>query len=342
MSTNPTCAAVDEGCDRPVTARGLCGKHYLREYRAGKHTARPTRAERAPKECPPDHPHDVDTCWSEHGCRCATCVHERAMERQRRRNRLRAYGRADQIGPEVVDAVPARAHVQVLHDLGLGYERIAQAAGIGHGTMMDLIYGRRGTDSATPITVMRKTDADALLALSATDIEAAFVDPTGTVRRLRALVAIGWTETALAESLGMTVGNFWEILHGRRIRVTPRTRDKTTALFQQRWQQPLHGPRADRARKMAAHYRWAGPLEWDDIDDPAEAPDGLATARKRRASAGEYLDDVAFLLELGESPHQAAALVGRSVGTVAKAAERHHRENIRAIFEQALNKRIAA
>jgi hypothetical protein len=107
--------------------------------------------------------------------------------------------------------------------------------------MMDLIYGPRGTDQRAPVEEIRKTYADALLALTADSIEAALIDPTGTVRRLRALVAIGWQETALAEALGMGVGNFWTLLHGRRNRITTGTRNKVTALFIQQWDKPQDG-----------------------------------------------------------------------------------------------------
>lgn len=338
-----TCRVVGEICTRPVTARGLCRKHYLREYRAGTHTTRPTRSDRTQKRCPPEHPHDVDTCWTQHGCRCEICVYARSMERKRRRNRLRAQGADDQIVPELVPAAAARAHVQQLHELGLGYERIGLAAGVGPGPMMDLIYGPRGAERGRgPAVSIRKEYAVALLALTVDDIEFALVDPTGTVRRLRALVAIGWNETTLAESLGMTVGNFWGLLHNHRGRVTSATRDKVTTLFTRVWDQPQHGGWSERARRIAKHYRWVGPLAWDDIDDPDGLPDGVPNAKDRRSGAAEYLEDIAFLLELGESPHQAALIVGRTLSTIAKAAERHGQDEVRAVFEKAMNKRIAA
>lgn len=116
----------------------------------------------------------------------------------------------------------------------------------------------------------------------------------------------------------MGVGNFWTLLHGRRNRITTGTRNKVTALFVQHWDKPQDGPRAERAKKIAKHYRWVGPLAWDDIDD------------------------IAFLLELGESPHQAAVIVGRTVPAIVKAAERHHRSDIQTVFERTLRKRVAA
>lgn len=331
-----------EICDRHVTARGLCRKHYLREYRAGTHEQRPTRKNGIRPTCPPDHPHDVDTCWKQHGCRCAKCVHERAMERQRRRNRLRAYGRENEITVRVVSANPVRRHIDALHALGLGYERIGRAAGVGHGIMMDLIYGPRGGERTGPVETIRKEHADALLALSADTVEFALVDPTGTVRRLRALVAIGWSETRLAGILGMGVGNFWTLIHGRRGRVTVTKQHAVVAMFRELWDQPQTGVAADRARRIAKHYRWVGPLAWDNIDDPDEQPEGVARARDPRYTAAEYLDDVAFLLELGESPHQAAAIVGRTPAAIAKAAQRHDRADIASVYDGLDNKRGAA
>jgi hypothetical protein len=140
----------------------------------------------------------------------------------------------------------------------------------------------------------------------------------------------------------MGVGNFWTLLHGRRNRITTGTRNKVTALFIQQWDKPQDGVRAERAKKIAKHYRWVGPLAWDDIDDPTEVPEGVAKARDARYTATEYLDDIAFLLELGESPHQAAAIVGRTVPAIVKAAERHHRGDIQTVFERTLRKRVAA
>lgn len=254
------------------------------------------------------------------------------MERQRRRNRLLAYGRSDQIGPAMVPAGPARRHVNALHELGLGYERIGRAAGVGPGVMMALIYGPRGRRAGKPVASIRQEHAEALLALTADRVEFALVDPTGTIRRLRALVAIGWHETALASILGMNVGNFWTLLHGRRIRVTKGTRDTVAAMFRDLWDKPQAGTYADNARRMAKHYRWAGPLAWDDIDDPSEQPEGVARVRDARYTAGEYLDDVEFLLELGESLMQVAAIIGKKPGTIAKAAERHGRRDLANLF----------
>lgn len=88
----------EDECDRPVTARGMCRMHYLREWRSGSVTAAPLR-DRGRHTCPVDHPHDLDTCWRDHGCRCDQCRHLRKMERQRRRNRMIAYGRADEVSP---------------------------------------------------------------------------------------------------------------------------------------------------------------------------------------------------------------------------------------------------
>lgn len=322
-------------CDKPVTARGLCRMHYLRVWRSGTHTERPTRSAEEQPHCPADHPHDVDTCWSLHGCRCTTCIHERAMERQRRRNRLVAYGRADQIRAPHILAAPARAHVLELRDAGFGLERIAQAAAVGSGIMMALVYGPRGARKdryPQQINLETRTIAAShavrLLALTADQITAAIVPSTGAVRRLQALATLGYRQTDLAEMLGVNRTNFSTMIHGQRDRITIETHTAVDEIFGALWDKPQTGPHADRACQLAKRYRWVGPLAWDDIDDPAEQPAGVARVRDRRASADEILDDVAFLLELGESPDQAAALIGRTPGSLSKLAARHDRPEL--------------
>ena len=168
-----------------MTARGMCRKHYLSAWRAGTLAETPT-LERAIRECPEDHPHDLATCWAEHGCRCKQRRHLRRMERQRRRVRLRAYGREDQITPPRVPALPIRDHVAWLRGEGFGLERIADAAQVSRSVMMTVYYGPRGNQTGerdiTKRTV-RESLAERIHATTPDQIEAAYVPSNGTVRR---------------------------------------------------------------------------------------------------------------------------------------------------------------
>lgn len=341
MSARRVCA--NDGCERAVVGRGLCRMHYLQQWRAGTVAEQPLR-QREQHECPTDelgHEHTVEGCWGQHGCRCTRCVHERRMERQRRRNRLRAYGREEQIGPERVPAEPVRAHLLDLIGQGFGLERIADAAGVPRHVLMDLKFGRRGQRTSAASRVVdevRREYAHAMLAIAAEDIDPAAVPSTGTARRLQALCAIGWTQSELAEIAGMDRTNFWSLTYGRGERVAAATAEKVQAIFAERWNQPRFGARADYARRIAARNEWQPPLAWDDIDldaEPAIADDveieavdwaaveqciaGLAVA----LSADERIEVIRTMHERGEADADIADRLGVKKNAVQQARRRH-------------------
>jgi len=333
--TGRVCSNPD--CARPVTARGMCRMHYLQKWREGAHTDAPTREKRAHR-CPDDHPHDLETCWATHGCRCQRCSHLRKMERQRRRNRMMAYGRWE--GRATIPVEPVRRHVLELRAAGgFGLERIARAAGVGTGVVFDVVYGPRGSQKDRRAERITRASAEKILALTPERIDPAFAEGRGTSRRLQALVAIGYTESYLAERLGVLVGNLSPLVMNRRPRVMATTHTAVAALFEELWSTRPEGPRAERARRLAAAHGWLPPLAWDDIDtDPTPEGD---VVKQGRASADEVLDDVEFLLEAGESPEQVAATVGRKIGTLAKLAERNGRRDLASVF-WAIDKKVAA
>lgn len=285
-----------DGCGLPVRARGLCRRHYLQAWR--DQTLTEHSSSRAPlPECPPGpgHTHTVDGCWALHGCRCSPCRHSRKMERQRRRTRLRAYGREDQIRPRRVDAAPARAVLQRLLDTGFALERIAIAAGVSHSTLTTLRFGRRGAAAGVHLKTIEAVVAEALLRLEPQAISTSTVPATGTTRRLQALVATGQTQSAIAELLGRGVGNLSPLVHGRRKIVTLGTHDAVKALFDALWDQRREGPMHDAARRLAERHGWLPPLAWDDPDIDPEPP---AVDRDP-----DLVDDIAVVLALqGDGP----------------------------------------
>jgi transcriptional regulator with XRE-family HTH domain len=212
------------------------------------------------------------------GCRCNTCCKASSAYTNNRRRAI-AYGRWQ----PYVDAEPVREHVRSLSEYGIGWIRLARLAGVPRGTMSKLLYGdsRRGL---APSKRLLPKNAQAILAVEPSiDLlgDAAYIDGTGTRRRLQALTAAGWPQRQLALRLGIEPTNFPKLIHGQDGRLVKAGTHRAVAnLYDELWRlNPLeHGvlPRwADTARRQAKARRWAPVGAWDDdrIDDPNAFPD---------------------------------------------------------------------
>jgi hypothetical protein len=119
----------------------------------------------------------------------------RLRRRQHRRQphrdatRQRIYGRWHPF----VDAGPVREHIAALRAAGIGVERIAQLAGLSVGHVRQLADHGHGDLQTTQR--VRPSTATRVLSLGIDDASRAphsRVNATGTRRRLRALMALGW------------------------------------------------------------------------------------------------------------------------------------------------------
>lgn len=144
----------------------------------------------------------------------------------------------------------------------------------------------------------------------------AYVDSVGTIRRIRALQALGWPLDTLAVRLGLSERRVWGITTQDRVR--RHTRDLVAALYEQLSGTP--GP-STRARDRARREGWAPPLAWSDvsIDDPAAEPDIGANPRSRGGQLLVDLDEVDHLLWCGESLEEIAARLGVQVASIHRA-----------------------
>lgn len=104
------------------------------------------------------------------------------------------------------------------------------------------------------------------------------IDPTGTRRRLHALVRMGWTFEHLAARLGVTGAAVRGWTYNTLVRRD--TAARVAAVYDELWGQ--RGPSVKTAER-AKTKGWLPPLAWDDetIDDPAARPSG--TEKKRPA-----------------------------------------------------------
>lgn len=96
-------------------------------------------------------------------------------------------------------------------------------------------------------------------------------DSTGTARRLRALVAMGYSQADIGRAVGISPTYISKLANQNRGQVNPDTADRIIALYDKLSMTP--GP-SRWARDWAHRKGWMPPLAWDDdtIDDPAAQP----------------------------------------------------------------------
>ena len=184
----------------------------------------------------------------------------------RRYNRL--WARDRRAGTRrCVPAAPIVDHIQALTAQGIPREAIAQAAGIAHRTINHLLTGQRTVQRPTAQLILAVTPEAARARTSPSKL----VPATGTVRRLQALRAIGWSRETLIQRTGLGHDTIRRALDKTTTHVTHATYDAVRATYDRLSMTP--GPSA-RARMAANERGWAPPLAWDDnIDDPDAVPD---------------------------------------------------------------------
>ncbi len=208
-------------------------------------------------------------------CRCDDCRRAN-REVSNRIYRLQAYG---QWRP-FVDAGPVRAHIEMLGRVGIKPKRVAELAGIAPQLVARIVNGVPSRNVA-PSKRVRAATAEAILAVQASPgllKDRARIDGTGTRRRLQALAALGWSQSRLADRLGMAKTNVGIAMHADGVRAD--TARKVRRLYDDLWNQlPPQATSRDRAaadqvRDRALAAGWLPPLAWDDdeLDDPRSRP----------------------------------------------------------------------
>jgi hypothetical protein len=116
--------------------------------------------------------------------------------------------------------------------------------------------------------------------------EGGYVNPCGTVRRLRALHAAGWSFAAIGVQLGASTQAVHQQAAGDRAAVYAVTAARVADVYDRLWAAaPPSGTQFERAaitraKARAASRGWAPPMAWDDetIDVPSARPSGVRRA----------------------------------------------------------------
>lgn len=203
-----------------------------------------------------------------------------------------------------IDATEVAAHLRQLIAQGWTQAGIEAATGVPDHTICALVGGIH-------TQVFRET-ADILRAFqpsSATDCPGHWTDPTGTMRRVRALTVIGYPQWLVADLIGVKHATLRHIVAGGREKVAKSTAHAVAALYSQLVSKPGPSPTA---RRIATARGWPGPLAWDNIDDPAAQPDlegaGYEAPNPRRDPLRQ--EEIRHLAGFGLSTHEIAKRVG--------------------------------
>jgi hypothetical protein len=255
------------------------------------------------------------TCYTDYSCRRPECV-QRYIDWDRDRIAKQAAGTWDNL----IDATPVREHILTLQAAGVLPNRIAKASGIPLQSIRDLAgvpwRGRRYRTS--PETAAK------ILSVTAGNTAPLYVDPTGTHRRIQALLAAGWPLISIDRRLGFKRERMRKILAetmilGSTEQLIVTTYEQLAARKPERNGVPKQYAR--QARQRAAANRWPNPKYWADrmdaIDDPHFTPEYGRTR-------GEILAcDARELFTYGVTVERAAARLGVSRNHLQQELLRH-------------------
>lgn len=208
-----------------------------------------------------------------------------------------------------VDSARATEHLLRLNQAGFSWRQIAQLSGMSE-------QGLYGVRDGTQVQVETEKR---ILAIPAPEDKYAgrgLIDSTGSQRRIRALVALGWPQRKLEDHMGTHPRRLSIVLQRQKI-YTPLARlisdcyDELSMTL---------GP-SNRSRVIAQRKGWPVPLCWDDIDDPNETPSsGVAEVVPFRVRYRE-------LRETGETNQERMARrLGISLESLKRQITRHRLE----------------
>jgi hypothetical protein len=202
-----------------------------------------------------------------------------------------------------IDATQSRHHIERLIAADWTQAQIARAAGLAHHIIGDVRRGQAVVANGTALAVLS-------VPIGPPPNDIRDVDATGTTRRLRALVAIGWPIEQLAPQFGIFPTALGNIARGELANVRATTADTVALHYQQLIRRP--GP-SNRSRILARKKGWHGPAAWDDnIDDPSAQPEDCAPfeAAPKYERDPDRKREIEHLYLLGESPEQIAKRLG--------------------------------
>lgn len=197
------------------------------------------------------------------GCRCTNC--RQAETRRKKRFAV--------VGPLTTDTADVVAHIYTLIGRGGSYQSIANAASCGIDTIKRAANGSHAR--------IRHTTRARILAVTSAPEMRTPVNATGSIRRVRALLAIGHQLADIQAASGTNHKTLANLVSGNATGVWGRTAAGIAEAYDKLSVRP---GQSQRARNRALREGWAPPFAWINIDNPHEIPDGWERQSRRWSS----------------------------------------------------------
>lgn len=210
------------------------------------------------------------------------------------------------------EATQTRHHIERLLAAGWTQAQISRASGLAHRTIGTILAGVPTVSKQTALAILS-------VPIGPPAADTRDVDATGTTRRLRALIAIGWPIAHLANRYGMYPTALGRIACGQMQQVRATTAHRIAVDYRELCRIP--GP-SQRARNEARKKGWHGPLAWDGaaIDDPNAQPEveqqADELALKRDDLAAVRRAEIEHLAAFNLPSREIAARLGIAESTV--------------------------
>jgi len=178
----------------------------------------------------------------------------------------RARGLKRMVSTEV-----ALARIEWLIGQGFNCTSIALAAGLDRGTILNI---RSGKNALVKRVTEKKILAVRPEMIYARPDRRGYVPAVGAVRRIQALMTMGWRYQDLNARLGFPA----EKVQENAAWIGRHKHEAIVQLYEELWNTP--GPAAKGSIKKLLNRGWHKPMAWDDdtIDDPAAEPYGTREA----------------------------------------------------------------
>ena len=204
----------------------------------------------------------------------------------------------------LVPAQEVTKYMDQLRDLGCGWAAISRETGIDERHLRH-IYDQKWVHPSTAARILRVPSTAAL--------DGADVPALGSIRRLRALQVMGWTNAMLGEETGLASDVITYLIQGRRERVKASSVRVIAETFNRlQLTPPTETIATKRARLRAERRGWAPPLAWDEesLDDPNAQPDMSKRKTLQRRPRSLFSEEYRELKDMGLIDERIAERMG--------------------------------